>query len=208
MLPKFSPHTELDREKGRVSSDDNSPFYCLRFNHNDLTPDEQQRTVRGPSFTRALSSMATLSRQSHDRTDSAPPRWQATNVKPLVLVVEDHDDTSFMLRYLLEMQGCRVATAQDGLTAVRLAEQTRPDLILMDTSLPRLDGLAATRRIRELAALHEVPIVFLSGHAEASFRAVALETGGNDYLVKPFALDQLQRVIERHLVQSATEKAE
>jgi DNA-binding response OmpR family regulator len=152
--------------------------------------------------------MATLSRKSNARTDSPPPRRQATKVTPLVLVVEDHDDTRFMLRYLLEMQGCQVATARDGLTAIRVAEQTRPDLILMDTSLPRLDGLAATRRIRELAALHEVPIVFLSGRAEASFRAVALETGGNDYLVKPFALDQLQRVIERHLTKSATAKAE
>jgi two-component system, OmpR family, response regulator MprA len=82
---------------------------------------------------------------------------------------------------------------------VRVAEETCPDLILMDVSLPGLDGLAATRRIREHAALSCVPIVFLSGHAEASFRALALETGGNDYLIKPFALDQLERALERHL---------
>ena len=146
--------------------------------------------------------MATLLRQSNDRRDDLQAGRHAPSVKPLVLVVEDHDDTRFMLTYLLGMWGCRVAVAEDGETAVRMAEQTCPNLILMDASLPRLDGLAATRRIRELAALHDVPIVFLSGHAEASFRAVALETGGNEYLTKPFAIDQLETVLERHLPKS------
>lgn len=120
-------------------------------------------------------------------------------MKPLVLVVEDHDDTRLMLMYLLERRGCRVALAEDGETAVRVAEQTRPDLILMDAGLPRMDGLAAARRIRKTPALARVPIVFLSGHAQPSFRAVALETGGNDYLIKPFEVEQLERVLERHL---------
>lgn len=116
-----------------------------------------------------------------------------------MLVVEDHDDTRFMLTYLLEKRGCRVALAEDGETAVSLAEQTRPDLILMDASLPRLDGLEATRRIRKTPAVARVPIVFLSGHAQASFRAGALETGGDDFLIKPFEIAQLERVLERHL---------
>jgi DNA-binding response OmpR family regulator len=120
-------------------------------------------------------------------------------VKPLVLVVEDHDDTRFMLEYLLGMHGCQVVIAEDGEMAVRVAERTRPDLILMDATLPRLDGLAATRRIRELATLHDVPIVFLSSHAQPAFRAEALSTGGNDYIVKPFAIGQLETVLERHL---------
>ena len=144
--------------------------------------------------------MAALLRRSDDQTDAAAVRLQDPRVKPLVLVVEDHDDTRFMLRYLLEMWGCRVTTAEDGEAAVRMALSTRPDLILMDAGLPRLDGLAATRCIRDTPALARVPIVFLSGHAEAPFRAVALETGGDDYLTKPFELGQLERVLERHLV--------
>jgi DNA-binding response OmpR family regulator len=116
-----------------------------------------------------------------------------------VLVVEDHDDTRFMLRYLLEMWGCRVAMAEDGETAVRVAERTHPDLILMDAGLPGLDGLAATRQIRDTPALARVPVVFLSGHAEAHLRAAALETGGDDYLTKPFEVNQLESVLERHL---------
>src|SRR5215210_1396232 len=97
--------------------------------------------------------MATLLRQANDRTNAPPAQRHAPSVKPLVLVVEDHDDTRFLLTYLLGMWGCRVAIAEDGEMAVCLAEQTCPDLILMDASLPRLDGLAATRRIRELEAL-------------------------------------------------------
>lgn len=128
------------------------------------------------------------------------------DAKPLVLVVEDHEETCFLLNYLLELRGCRVVEAQNGEDAVRLAMETRPDLILMDISLPRLDGLTATWRLRQTPGLREVPIVLLSGHAEASFRAKALARGGDDYLVKPFALDEIERIIEKHLGERLAEK--
>jgi CheY-like chemotaxis protein len=134
--------------------------------------------------------------------DALPHSGQESQVKPLVLVVEDHDDTCFLLTYYLGACHCRVMVAQDGEEAVFMAEGTRPDLILMDISLPRLDGLAATQRMRALAALQDVPIVFLSGHAECSFRANALANGGNDYLVKPFSLGELGRVVERYVGKS------
>jgi DNA-binding response OmpR family regulator len=146
--------------------------------------------------------MDTLLRQSGDKTDASPVSQQAESVKPLILVAEDHEDTRFMLMYLLEARGYRVTVAEDGERAVSAAEQEHPDLILMDANLPRLDGLAAAGRIRRLDALARVPIVFLSGHAEASFRAMALETGGDDYLVKPFELSDLDSVLERHLGKS------
>jgi CheY-like chemotaxis protein len=144
--------------------------------------------------------MSTLLSQSNAQRDVASAPRPASESKPLVLVVEDHDDTRFMLEYLLGIYGYRVALAADGEDALHVAESEHPDLILMDTSLPRLDGFAATRRIRELAALHDVPIVFLSGHAHPSLRDEALAIGGNDYLVKPFALSQLESVIQKHLV--------
>lgn len=152
--------------------------------------------------------MATFLRTPNDSAGAPPARRPAQGVKPLVLVVEDHEDTRFMLTYVLETRGCRVEIAADGEAAVRVAERTRPDLILMDAGLPRQDGLEATRRIRGLAALHDVPIIFLSGHAQPSFRAAALETGGTDYLVKPFELEQLERVLERHLRQDGAARAE
>lgn len=151
--------------------------------------------------------MATFLRKSNDRTNAPLALRQTAGVKPLVLVVEDHEDTRFMLEYLLGMRGYRVAVAADGEAGVRVAETEHPDLILMDANLPRMDGLAATRRIRETPALSDVPIVFLSGHAEASYQARALETGSNDYLVKPFELCQLERILERHLGKDGAVKA-
>jgi len=74
--------------------------------------------------------------------------------KPLVLVAEDHEDTRYMLRTIFEMKGCRVVEACDGLQAVAVAGRERPDLILMDGSLPVLDSLVATRLIRGNAFMH------------------------------------------------------
>ena len=76
--------------------------------------------------------------------------------KPKVLIVEDHDDTRQMLRILLELKNCQVVEACNGLEAVEIASRELPDLILMDGSLPLLDGLEATRRIRENQLLRDV----------------------------------------------------
>lgn len=124
---------------------------------------------------------------------------EADGRRPLVLVVEDHEDTSFLLTYLLHQRGCRVIEARDGEDGVRQALETRPDLVLMDISLPRMDGLAAARQLRQAPALRDVPIVFLSGHAEASYRAEALARGGSGFLVKPFAPAEIERLVETYL---------
>jgi len=119
--------------------------------------------------------------------------------RPLVLVTEDDEDTRFVLRTMLGMRGYAVIEAANGEEAVRLAASALPDLILMDGSLPRLDGLAAARRIRQLGAAGRVPIVFVSGHAEPSFRAGAREVGCDEYLVKPLDFERLRVVVDRHL---------
>jgi CheY-like chemotaxis protein len=130
------------------------------------------------------------------RVVSAPGRESA----PLVMVAEDHEDTRFLLRTVLERRGLAVVEAGDGEEAILLAERATPDLILMDGSLPRLDGIAATRRMRGMASLSAVPIVFLSGHAGPQQQLAAREAGCDDYLVKPLELDSLYHVLERHLL--------
>src|ERR1700716_1134822 len=82
--------------------------------------------------------------------------------KQLFLLVEDFEDSRFMMRRLLEMAGYKVIEASDGEQAVELAIREQPDLILMDLSLPKLDGLAATRRIRQHKAVENTPIVAIS----------------------------------------------
>lgn len=119
-----------------------------------------------------------------------------------VLMVEDDEDTRFMLRLMLEKRGgVSVVEAENGEMAIALAENVRLDLILMECCLPLLDGFEATRRIREGVSARDVPIVFMSGHAQPAAKTKAFAAGCDDYLVKPFALDELERVLERHLSQ-------
>jgi|ERR671927_79593 CheY-like chemotaxis protein len=116
-----------------------------------------------------------------------------------VLVAEDHEDTRYLLRTLLERRGYAVVEVGDGLAAVSAAERECPDLILMDGSLPLLDGYAATRRLRGVPALAAVPIVFVSGHAGPHERTAAIEAGCDEYVVKPFDIAGLERVLSKHL---------
>ena len=116
-----------------------------------------------------------------------------------VLVVEDFEDNRFMMRRLLEMAGYEVLEATDGEEAMVVAERERPALILMDLSLPRVDGLAATRQIRQHPELSAVPIVAVSAHDSSDFHAEALAAGCNDYVAKPIDFDQLDDLLSRVL---------
>lgn len=123
--------------------------------------------------------------------------------KATVMVVEDFEDNRFMMRRLLEMSGYRVLEAVNGEEAVEMAFRERPGLILMDLSLPQLDGLAATRRIRLHPELRDVPIVAVSAHDTADFHADALAAGCNDYVTKPIDFDQLESLLQRLLPKSS-----
>ena len=118
--------------------------------------------------------------------------------RPLVLVADDDEDTRLLFRTVLEVRGYSVIEAADGEETVRTAESARPDLILMDGSLPRLSGVDATRRIRESDHIGHVPIVFISGHTGTNFLALARKAGCDEYLVKPFDLAQLEYVLEKY----------
>ena len=114
-----------------------------------------------------------------------------------VLVVEDFEDNRFMMRRLLEMSGYHVVEAVNGKQAVEKAASERPDIILMDLSLPMLDGLAATRQIRQQDGLGKVPIVAVSAHDSADFHAEAMAAGCNEYVTKPIDFDQLVQLLSR-----------
>jgi CheY-like chemotaxis protein len=117
--------------------------------------------------------------------------------RPTVLVVEDFEDNRFMMKRLLEMSGYRVVEAVNGNQAVESAASENPDIILMDLSLPQLDGLAATRRIRAQEDSRKVPIIAVSAHDSADFHAEALAAGCNEYVTKPIDFDQLVQLLDR-----------
>jgi len=117
--------------------------------------------------------------------------------RPKVLLVEDSADNRFMMKRLLELNGYEVMEAVNGEQAVRFANEVPPDLIPMDLSLPRMDGLAATRRIRQLDALKKVPIVVVSARDTPEIFAEALASGCNEYVTKPIDVGLLEGLIKR-----------
>ena len=116
-----------------------------------------------------------------------------------VLLVEDTEDNRFMMRRLLEMSGYRVVEAMNGEEAVKLARAESPQLILMDLSLPIIDGLAATRLIRKVPALASTPIIAVSAHDTSDFQAEAVEAGCKSYVAKPIDFNQLEQLIQQLL---------
>jgi len=112
-----------------------------------------------------------------------------------ILVVDDFDDTRLLLRTWLQRRGFRVLEAEDGVEAVKQATTENPDLIIMDMEMPQLDGLAATRQIRLVKKLGDVPIVAVSAYGADQFRELALAAGCNEYVSTPFEPKSLERII-------------
>lgn len=119
-----------------------------------------------------------------------------------VLLVEDTEDNRFMMRRLLEMTGYRVIEAMNGEEAVKLAQSESPHLILMDLSLPVIDGLAATRLIRKLPDFQSTPIIAVSAHDTSDFQSEAIAAGCNGYVTKPIDFNELEELIGQ-LLQSS-----
>ena len=122
------------------------------------------------------------------------------NNNPTVMVVEDSDDTRFMLTEFLVLNGCRVLEADNGKEAVALTQHRCPDLILMDLHLPLMDGLDATKQIREYRdSCNDVPIVAITAHDGSGVKESALNAGCNDYLTKPIDFERLEKTLHQIL---------
>lgn len=116
-----------------------------------------------------------------------------------ILLVEDSDDSRQVLKLSLEADGYRVMEAHNGREAVEAARERCPDLILMDLNMPEMDGLSATRFIRECREpCQDVPIVAITAFDVYGIRDAALEAGCNDYIVKPIDFDALDETVRRH----------
>lgn len=113
-----------------------------------------------------------------------------------VLIVEDSDDARYFMRLSLEQLGYLIIEAENGASAIELAQLERPDIILMDLSLPILDGLAATEKIRAIDGLGVVPIIAVTAHQEIDFRAGAKAASLDAYLTKPIDIDFLSEMIK------------
>jgi CheY-like chemotaxis protein len=112
-----------------------------------------------------------------------------------ILYVEDNDDNVYVVKTRLARAGFTVSVAVDGEQGLLMAATDHPDLILMDLSLPGVDGWEATRRLKAAAATKDIPIIALSAHAMAGDREKALEAGCDDYDTKPIDFSRLRAKI-------------
>ena len=110
---------------------------------------------------------------------------------PHVLVVEDEDSLATLLQYNLQKEGYEVALAGDGEEALLMVEERLPDLIVLDWMLPKVSGIEVCRRLRQRNETRNVPVVMLTARGEESDRVRGLDTGADDYVVKPFSMTEL-----------------
>jgi len=108
-----------------------------------------------------------------------------------VLLVEDEEALATLLRYNLEKEGYRVSVAGDGEEALVMAEETPPDLVLLDWMLPKAAGIEVCRRLRQRTETRNTPIVMLTARGDESDRIRGLDTGADDYVTKPFSVSEL-----------------
>ena len=112
-----------------------------------------------------------------------------------ILVAEDQNDNMVLVSLWLQNMGYRVLTAVNGEAALEIAKLAHPHLILMDIGMPVMDGLEATRAIRETPEISGLPIIFLTAYTDKEFQRQAGEAGGDGYLTKPFDFDRLSKLI-------------
>ena len=112
-------------------------------------------------------------------------------MKPSLLVVEDEESLATLLQYNLDKEGFRVAVATDGEEALLLIDEGLPDLVVLDWMLPKVSGVEVCRRLRARPETRNLPIILLTARGEESDRIRGLDTGADDYIVKPFSMSEL-----------------
>jgi DNA-binding response OmpR family regulator len=118
-------------------------------------------------------------------------------LSPMVVVAEDSRDTRQMLKRALELKGYRVLEAKDGKEALELTAAYKPNLILVDLNMPELDGLETIKNVRLMkGAQDQVPIVAMTAFHVYGMKEAALEAGCNEYLIKPFDLEDLDKKLK------------
>lgn len=120
-------------------------------------------------------------------------------MKKKILYVEDNLQNLYLVTFILEKNGYEVASAMDGPEGIDLAARTKPDLILLDIQLPRMDGYAVARQLRANPDLATIPIVAITSYAMAGDRDKALEAGCSGYIEKPINPETFMNQVEQHL---------
>ncbi len=126
---------------------------------------------------------------------------------PKILIVEDNEENRDSLSRRLQRRGFAVVAAEDGKAGLAMAQTEKPDLVLMDMNMPEMDGWEATRQIKAIEGLHDLPVLALTAHALAGDKERALQAGCADYHTKPVdfpkLLSQIEAILQKRPAQSS-----
>lgn len=125
--------------------------------------------------------------------------YQTNRLSPLILIVEEDEDTRLMMKYLLQIWKYRIIETASDVEAVALTESERPDLVLLSSQIQKNNSLTTIERMREVAAHGETEIIFVSAFSEPSLRASVLAAGADDFLVKPINFGHLEEMLKQYL---------
>ena len=129
---------------------------------------------------------------------------ERSQLRNLALVVDDSPETLSLLTDALDKAGMTVMVALDGASAIKIAERLTPDVVLLDAIMPGLDGFETCRRLKEVAGLREVPVIFMTGLSETEHIVKGLDAGGVDYVTKPIAIEEMLARIRVHIANART----
>ncbi len=122
-----------------------------------------------------------------------------TGMTKRILIIEDNQDSRILITDLLQSLAYTVLVAEDGVQGLTMAQAEKPDLILMDLSLPKMDGWALARQLKQDAELAHIPIIALTAHAMVGDREEALRVGCDDYVSKPIDMRELTSKLKHYL---------
>ena len=126
-----------------------------------------------------------------------------SDTRTKILIVDDEPDTVLPLKRALEIEDFNVIEAQDGIEALEMVSAETPDLILLDLMLPKLNGFEVCQRLKQDEATSSIPIIMLTAKSETSDKIEGIEIGADDYVTKPFNLDELKARIKAVLRRTA-----
>jgi two-component system cell cycle response regulator DivK len=124
---------------------------------------------------------------------------QSADQQTLVLVVDDNEDNLLLLAFVVEQLDCQIITALDGKTALDLAQDYHPSLILLDMMLPDMDGMEVLSHLKQNPITKTIPVIAVTAMAREQDRDRILLAGCNEYVSKPYAVDELEMLLSRYL---------
>ena len=140
-----------------------------------------------------------ISTSNREEISQKPVAPKSGHQKSLILLVDDNPDNQYAVKFILEDKGHRVAFAKNGAEGIEKAVKLKPDLILMDMMMPKVDGYQATQKIRSYKALKNIPIIAMTAKSPQEDNRQAIKAGCNEYLSKPFGLDDILQKVEKWL---------